>query len=75
MRHFGPWLFCTIDLNRENGQRCCDDLQHKHRLLHDYPCFYVLQETDNWTISAMDVLGHIVYGRDMRDARPSWWVQ
>ena len=40
-------------------------LQHKHRLLHDFPCFYALQETDNWTISAMDVLGHIVYGRDL----------
>ena len=53
--------------NRENEQWCCewlDDLQHKQRLLHDFPCFYALQETDNWTISAMDVPGHIVYGRE-----------
>ena len=32
--------------------------------LHDFPCFYALQETDNWTISQMNVPGHIVYGRD-----------
>ena len=47
---------------------CCewlDDSRHKHRLLHDFPCFYALQETDNWTISAMDVPGHVVYGRDL----------
>ena len=38
-----------------------DDFRHKHRLLLYCPCFYALQETDNWTISAMDVPGHIVY--------------
>ena len=60
--------FATINLNRENRRWCCewlDDLRHKHRLLHDFSCFYALQETDNWTISAMDVPGHIVYGRDL----------
>ena len=40
-------------------------MQHKHRLLHDFPYFYALQETDNSMISAMDVPGHIVYGRDL----------
>ena len=33
--------------------------------LQDFPCFFALQETDSWTISAMDVPGHIVYGRDL----------
>ena len=32
---------------------------------HDFPCFFALQETDLWTISEMDVPGHIVYGRDL----------
>ena len=41
------------------------DLRHKHRLLHDFPCFYDLQETGNWTISTLDVPGHIVYGGDL----------
>ena len=40
-------------------------MRHKHRFLHDFPFFYALQETDNWTISAIDVPGHIVYGRDL----------
>ena len=65
---FGPWLFCTINLNRENGRWCCewlDDLRQKHRLLHDFPCFCALQETDNWTNFAVDVPGHIVYGCDL----------
>ena len=22
-RPFGPWLFCTINVNRENGDNCC----------------------------------------------------
>ena len=30
-----------------------------------FPCFFALQETDNWTISEMNVPGHIVYGRDL----------
>ena len=33
--------------------------------LHDFFCFFALQETNNWTISSMHVLGHIVYGRDL----------
>ena len=46
---------------------CCDwfdDLRHKNHILHDYPCFYALQETDSWTTSAMNILGLIVYGVD-----------
>ena len=67
-RMFGPWLFCTISPNRENRRWCCewlDDLRHKHRFVNDFPCVYALQETDNWTISAMDVPGHIENGRDL----------
>ena len=32
--------------------------------LHDFPCFYALRETDNWTISAMNVPGFFAYGCD-----------
>ena len=63
----GPWLFCTINLNRENGDRCCewlDELRHKHSFLHDIHYFCALQETDIWTTSAMNVPKYIVYGRD-----------
>ena len=63
-----PWLFCTINLNREKGEWCCewlDDLRHKHHILHDYPCFYTLQETDNWTTSSINGPGYIVYGTDL----------
>ena len=63
----GPWLFCTINLNRAEGDRCCewlDDLRHKHHILHDFFCFYALNETDGWKTSAMNVPGLIVYGRD-----------
>ena len=62
-----PWLFCTIELNREKGDWCCewlDDLRHKHHILHELPCFYVLQETDHWTTSARNVPGYSVYGTD-----------
>ena len=31
---------------------------------HELPCFYALQETDHWTISAMNVPGYVVYGTD-----------
>ena len=58
---------CTINLNREEGDWCCewlDDLRHKHHILHDYPSVYALQETDNWTTSAMNVPSYIVYGND-----------
>jgi endonuclease/exonuclease/phosphatase family metal-dependent hydrolase len=41
-----------------------DDLRHKHHFLQDFPCFYALQETDNWTTSEMNVPGYIVYGHD-----------
>ena len=47
---------------------CCewlDDLRHKRRFLLDVPCFYALQETDNWTTSAMNVLGYTACGRDL----------
>ena len=53
-----PWLFCTINLNREKGVWSCewlDDLRYKHHTLHEYPCFYALQQTENWTTSAMNV--------------------
>ena len=40
-------------------------MRHKHRFLNDFSCFCALQETDNLTISAMGVPGHIVYGRDL----------
>ena len=63
----GPWLFRAINLKREKGDWCCewlDDLRHKHHILHDLPCFHAIQETDNWTTSAMNVHGYIVYGRD-----------
>ena len=56
-----PCLFCTINLNREKGDWCCDcldDLRHKHHILHELLCFYSLQETDNWTTSAMNVPGY-----------------
>ena len=43
-----------------NGWTVCNT-----RLLHDLPCFYALQETDNWTNFAVDVPGHIVYGCDL----------
>ena len=34
-----------------------DDLRHKHHILNDFPCLHALQETDNWTTSAMNVPG------------------
>ena len=64
----GPWLFCTINLNRENGDgvvsgwTTCDTSTY---FCMTFRVFYALQETDNWTISAMYVPGHIVYGRDL----------
>ena len=60
--------FCTVNLNREKGDSCCewlDDLRHKHHILHDYTCFSALQETDNLMTSAMNVAGYIVYGNDL----------
>ena len=33
-------------------------------LLHDFPCFYALQETDHSTTSAINVPGYTVYGTD-----------
>ena len=63
----GPWLFWTVNLNRENGDwyyEWLDDLRHKHRFLHESPCLYALQETDNSTTSAMNLPGYIAYGRD-----------
>ena len=62
-----PWLFCTINLNREKGDWCCewlDDLRHKHHFLDGCSCFFALQETDSWTTSAVNVPGYIVYGND-----------
>ena len=56
-----------MNLNREKGDWCCEwlhDLRHKHHILHEFPCFYALQETDHWTTSAMNVPGYIVYGTD-----------
>ena len=44
-----------------SGWTTCDT----YHLLQDYRCFYALQESDNWTISAIDVPGRIVYGRDL----------
>ena len=58
-----PWLFCTINLNREKCDWCCewlDDLRHKHHILHEFHCFYALQEIDHWTTSAMNVPGYTV---------------
>ena len=58
-----PWLCCTIDLDREKGDCCCewlDALRHRHHFLHDCHCFYALQGTDKWTTSAMNVPGYIV---------------
>ena len=43
-----------------SGWTSCDT--HTPFLL-DFPCFYALQETDNWTTSAMNVPGFVVYGR------------
>ena len=61
----------TWGLNREKFQTFAlhvdaevDDLRHKHHILHNYHCFYALHETDNWTTSAMNVHGHVVYGND-----------
>ena len=53
---FGPWLFCAININRENGERCCglvDDLQ-----LVVFFMPLVFQETDNWHVTGMEVLGN-----------------
>ena len=58
-----PWLLCAI-VKVVIGAVWLDDLRHKHNILHDFPCFYSLQETDNWTTSAMNVPGFIVDGRD-----------
>ena len=61
----GPWLFCTINLNRGKGDCCCewlDDLRLKQRFLHDFLLF--LRLAREWTTSAMNVLGYKVYGRD-----------
>ena len=44
---FGPRLFCTTNLNRENGHWCCewfDSLRHKHLFLHVFPCFFVCKK-------------------------------
>ena len=51
----------------KKGEWCCEwlfDFRHKHHILHDYPCFYDLQESDNWTTSAMNVPGYFGYGTD-----------
>ena len=61
------WLFRIINLNRGKCDWCCewlDDLRHEHHILHDSPCSCALQETDNWTTSAMNGPGYIAYGRD-----------
>ena len=42
----------------------------EHHILHELPCFYVIQETDNWTTSAMNVPGYIVYGTDHGRTEP-----
>ena len=50
--------------NREKGGWCCewlDDSRHKHHILHDYSCFYALQEIGS---PVMNVPGYIVYGND-----------
>ena len=59
-----PWLFCTINLNREKGVWNCEWLD-------DLPCdtnttfctniLGALQETDNETTFAMNVPVCIVY--------------
>ena len=60
-----------------------DDLRHKYHIVHYHPCSHALQETDNWTTSAMNVPGYIVYGtdhgrtaipcpREVRHFRRSW---
>ena len=41
-----------------------DDLRHQHHVVHDLPCFYALQETDNWTVADMRVPGYIVCGKN-----------
>ena len=41
-RRSSPWLLCTITLNREKGDWCCEwfvDLRHKHHILYELPCF------------------------------------
>ena len=61
-RHHPRGSFRTINLNREKGDWCCeylDDLRHKHHFLHDYSCFFALQETDSFTTSSMNVPGHV----------------
>ena len=53
--------------NREHGKWCCewlDDLQHRHLLCTNFFVFCALQETDNWTVTEMEVGSYIVYGRD-----------
>ena len=58
-KQFGSWVFCTINDNRENGERCCDlvdDLQHRPRVCVIFLVF-ALQETDNWNLTGMQVLG------------------
>ena len=79
-------LYAPAISTEKKGEWCCerlDDLRHKHHILHELPCFYAVQETDNWTTSAMNVRGHIVYGtghgrtvilypREVRHFRRSW---
>ena len=41
-RRSGPWLFVSMNLNRENGVQCCewlDDLRHIHTFLHALSLF------------------------------------
>ena len=59
--------FAPFISTEKKGDWCCewlDDLKHKHHMLHEFSCFYALQETDNWTTFAMNVPGYIVYGTD-----------
>ena len=56
----------TRDAGKQ-GDWCCewlDDLRHKHHILHDFPGFYALQATDNWTTFAINVPGYFVCIRD-----------
>ena len=66
-RHLLRGSFAPVISTENQGDWCCewlDGLRHKHRMLHDFPCFYALQEADPWTTSAMNVPGYIVYGTD-----------
>ena len=66
-QHSGPWLFRTIN-SAEMGNGvvngwtiCCTNMD----FCMTFHVFTLYQRLENWTVSAMDVPDHVVYGRDL----------